>query len=67
MKVEVEQKEKQFKPIKLVITIESIEEAKALIDMCLHNETIPELVGCDNYITVQTFLNELSNILHREI
>lgn len=67
MKVEVEQKEKQFKPIKLVITIESIEEAKALIDMCLHNETIPELVANYNYITVQTFLNELSNILHREI
>ena len=48
---------KQFKPFELVITIESKEELIALIQMCIYNESIPELVEEKNKYIVEAFLN----------
>jgi len=67
MKVEVKQVEKKFEPIELVITIESEEEAKSILKMCQYNESIPSITGCDNFSTVQNFLNRLSNEIHKAL
>jgi hypothetical protein len=54
---------KEFKPIELVITIESEKELMALINMCGYNESIPDLVGKDNRNFITLFLDETRDAL----
>ena len=54
---------KQFKPIELVITIESEKELEAIINMCRYNESIPDLVGKSNRNFITLFLDETRDAL----
>jgi hypothetical protein len=58
---------KQFKPIELVITIESKEELEAIINMCGYNESIPDLVGKDNSNFITLFLDETRDALKKRV
>jgi hypothetical protein len=58
---------KQFKPIELVITIESKEELEAIINMCRYNESIPDLVGKDNRNFITLFLDETRDALKKRV
>lgn len=54
---------KQFKPFELVITIESKEELKALLEMCIYNESIPDMVDLEYRDLVRLFLDETRDAL----
>ena len=41
-----------FKPIEILITIETKEEALAIFDMCGWNKSIPDLIGKPNQIRI---------------
>ena len=66
MKVETTNTEK-FKPFELIITIESKKELEALIDMCIYNESIPELVDDINIDFIKLFLNETREALNKRV
>jgi len=54
---------KEFQPIELVITIESKKELMALINMCVLNESIPNLMDINNSNFIKLFLDETRNTL----
>ena len=58
---------KQFKPIELVITIESEKELEAIINMCRYNESIPDLVGKSNRNFITLFLDETRDALKKRV
>jgi hypothetical protein len=58
---------KEFKPIELVITIESEKELMALINMCGYNESIPDLVGKSNRNFITLFLDETRDTLTKRV
>jgi len=64
MKVEVKEVEKKFEPIELVITIDSEEEKRAILEMCVFDISIPKKVSYDYRSIVKVFLNELQTALH---
>jgi hypothetical protein len=58
---------KQFKPIELVITIESEKELMALINMCALNESIPNLMDINNSNFIKLFLDETREALGKRV
>jgi len=58
---------KQFKPIELVITIESEKELMALINMCALNESIPNLMDINNNYFIKLFLDETREALGKRV
>lgn len=64
MKVERLGLEKGFKPIEVLLTVETKEELEALREMCGYNITIPQMVRTGS-LEVTTFLNELLNKLNK--
>jgi hypothetical protein len=58
---------KQFKPFELVITIESKEELNALLEMCIYNESIPDMVDLEYRNLVRLFLDETRDALATKI
>ena len=54
---------KEFKPFELVITIESKKELMALINMCVLNESIPNLMDINNSNFIKLFLDETRDAL----
>ena len=54
---------KGFKPQQITITVKTQEEYNALIDMCLHNTSIPKLCMKSNYKTIQSFLQNFQKVL----
>ena len=58
---------KQFKPFELVITIESKEELNALVEMCIYNESIPDMVDISNRKFIKLFIDETRDALAKKI
>jgi hypothetical protein len=54
---------KEFKPFELVITIESKKDLMALINMCVLNESIPNLMDINNSNFIKLFLDETRDAL----
>ena len=58
---------KQFKPFEVIITIDSKEELNALLDMCMYNQSIPDLVDEVNSNFIKLFLNETRDALNKHV
>jgi hypothetical protein len=68
MKIEKHKQEGLFQPIKITISIETLEEYEALQQMAYFNDSIPELLNehgssVKRVDIIRNFLDDLSDVL----
>jgi len=62
MKVKTKDTE-EFKSFELTITIDSEKELRALINMCIFNESIPDMVDIENRNFIKLFIDTTRDAL----